>query len=188
MCSRQLGHTGRCFTLIRHPIERIISKFYTLKGSNALEVNGMSLDAYAKSAMVDSNWMTRMLTNMTDDEVVTPTHYQVAKEVFGRKCLIGLTDHFEESMDRFSKFFQFETTHSINTRNKEDTANFVEERRTCMHKLATSGVNRHKYPKISHNSTIWKELERKNKYDMELYDYAKAMYYQQAVVYEDMKR
>src|SRR5210317_41122 len=137
---------------MRHPVDRIISRFHALKGSNAPEVKDMSLESYARSEIVDQNWMVRMLTNTTDDQVVTPAHYQVAKEVFGRKCLIGLTNHYEDSIDRFAKFFQFESTHSINTRNKGDTANFVEERRTCMHKLAASGVNRHKYPKLSHDS------------------------------------
>lgn len=146
----------------------------------------MSLDAYAHSDLAEGNWMTKMLTNTTNNELLTPTHFQVAKEVFGRKCLIGLTDHFEESMDRFSKFFHFESTHSINTHTKEETANFIEERRQCAHKIAASGVH-HQYAKISHDSSTWKELERKNKYDMELYDYAKAMYYQQSVVYEDVQ-
>lgn len=184
---RDTGHTGRCFTIMRHPIERIESKFQTLKRNNASEVKGMSLDTYAKSELVESNWMIRMIINATEDEVLTPSHYEVAKEVFGRKCLVGLMNHFEESMDRFSKFFRFESTHSINTRNKGETANFLQERRQCSHKLATSGVNRHKYAKISHDSETWKELERKNKYDIELYEYAKALYYQQAVVYENLQ-
>jgi len=158
-----------------------------MKRNKAPEVKGISLVAYAKSDMAEGNWMTRMLINATDNDVITPAHYQVAKEVFGRKCLVGLMDHFEESMGRFSKFFRFESTHSINTKSKGETANFLEERRQCAHKLASSGVNRHQYAKISHDSVIWKELERKNKYDIELYDYAKAIYYQQSVVYEDLQ-
>lgn len=183
---RDTGHTGRCFTFVRHPVERILSKFHTLKRNNAPEVKGMSLDAYAKSETAESNWMTRMLINATEDDLLTPSHYQVAKEIFGRKCLVGLLDRFEESMGRFSKFFRFESTHSINTHNKMQTANFAEERRQCAHKLASTGVNRHKYAMISHDSETWQELERKNKYDIELYEYARAMYYQQAVVYEDL--
>lgn len=183
---RDTGHTGRCFTFVRHPVDRILSKFHTLKRNNATEVKGISLDAYAKSEMAESNWMTRMLINATDDDVLGPSHYQAAKEIFGRKCLVGLMDRFEESMGRFSKFFRFESTHSINTHHKSETANFAEERRQCAHKLATTGVNRHKYAKISHDSAAWKELESKNKYDIELYEYARAIYYQQAVVYEDL--
>lgn len=163
-----------------------MSTFHTLKRNNATEVKGVSLDAYAKSEMAESNWMTRTIINATQDEVLTPSHYQVAKEVFGRKCLVGLMNQFEESMDRFSKFFRFEATHSINTLRKGETSKFVEERRQCAHKLATSGVNRHKYAKISQDSAIWKELERKNKYDIELYEFANAIYYQQAVVYEGL--
>eukprot|EP00986_Skeletonema_menzelii_P002746 scaffold771_cov147-Skeletonema_menzelii.AAC.14 len=182
---RDTGHTGRCFTFVRHPVERIVSKFHTMRRNKAPEVKGMSLDEYAKSEIAESNWMTRMLVNATEGPL-TPSHYQVAKEIFGRKCLVGLMDHFEESMGRFSKFFRFETTHSINTKNKEETANFVEERKQCAHKLATKGVNRHQYAKMAHDSVAWKELERKNTHDIELYNYAKAMYYQQAVVYEDL--
>lgn len=183
---RDTGHTGRCFTFVRHPVERILSKFHTLKRDKAPEVNDISLDAYAKSEMAESNWMTRMLINATEDDVLTSSHYQAAKEIFGRKCLVGLMDRFEESMGRFSKFFRFESTHSINTHSKGETANFAEERRQCAHKLASTGVNRHKYAKISPDSAAWKELEKKNKYDIELYEYARAIYYQQAVVYEDL--
>ncbi len=183
---KDTGHTGRCFTFVRHPVDRILSKFHKLKRNKDPEVKDLSLDAYAKSETAESNWMTRMLINATGDDVLTPSHYQVAKEIFGRKCLVGLLDRFEESMGRFSKFFRFESTHSINTHSKGETANFVDERRQCAHKLASTGVNRHKYAKISQDSAAWKELERKNKYDIELYEYARAIYYQQAVVYEDL--
>ena len=161
-----------------------MSKFHTMKRNKAPEVMGMSLEEYAKSDIAESNWMTRMLVNATEGPL-TPTHYQVAKEVFGRKCLVGLMDRFEESIDRFSKFFRFESTHSINTKSKHETANFIEERRQCAHKLATKGVNRHQYAKIARDSVFWKELEKKNALDIELYNYAKAIYVQQAVVYED---
>ena len=67
---------------MRHPVERIISRFHALKGSNATEVKDMTLESYARSEVVDQNWMVRMLTNTTDDQVLTPAHYQVAKEVF----------------------------------------------------------------------------------------------------------
>ena len=183
---RDTGHTGRCFTFVRHPIERIISMFHTLKRNNASEVHDMSLSSYARSDRADSNWMIRKIINATDEEVLTPSHYKVAKEIFGRKCLIGLTTNFEESLNRFSKFFRFESTHSINTHHKEQTEGFLEERKQCADKFARNGVNRHKYKQITHDSDIWKELEKKNKYDLDLYEYAEAIYYEQAVVYEDL--
>merc|ERR1719253_863131 len=89
---KDTGHTGRCFTILRHPIDRAVALFYNLKrnGANAVS-NNMTIHEYAKSAIAEDNWMTRIITNTMQKEL-TLHHLQVAKEVLGRKCLVGFID------------------------------------------------------------------------------------------------
>ena len=100
------GHTGRCFVILRHPIERATALFHSLKRNGIKAVAKMSIDQYANSTFAEDNWMTRMITN-TPSEKLTEGHLQVAKEIFGRKCLVGFIDKkFAETMERFTKFFR----------------------------------------------------------------------------------
>lgn len=51
---------GKCFALLRHPIERAISVFQKLKtSSNNPVFQNMNIEEYAKSNFCEENWMTR---------------------------------------------------------------------------------------------------------------------------------
>jgi len=184
---KDTGHTGRCFTILRHPIDRAVALFYNLKrnGANAVS-NNMTIHDYAMSPIAEDNWMTRIITNTMQKEL-TLHHLQVAKEVLGRKCLVGFIDKdFEESMDRFTKFFRWESVKSVNTHH---AVGYSEEedakvKRQCASKLITSGVNRHQYKRIDKTSETFKVLKTKNMFDIELYRYAEALYYKQNVVFD----
>eukprot|EP00581_Thalassiosira_minuscula_P001909 CAMPEP_0183748716 /NCGR_PEP_ID=MMETSP0737-20130205/67914_1 /TAXON_ID=385413 /ORGANISM="Thalassiosira miniscula, Strain CCMP1093" /LENGTH=1088 /DNA_ID=CAMNT_0025984455 /DNA_START=208 /DNA_END=3474 /DNA_ORIENTATION=- len=180
---KESSHTGRCFTLLRHPVERAIAVFHNLKRKKNKAVADMGMEEYAESPVAEDNWMTRMLTNTMEGKV-TKQHLAVAKEVIGRKCLIGLLSNMHESMERFSKFFVWEQIHSVNIRHHQEEGHNLEEKRKCFQKKATQGVNRHQYAKIAPNSTIWNAFKKKNYYDLQLYEYAVVLYSKQKVVYE----
>ncbi len=98
----------------------------------------------------------------------------------------------DESIHRFARFFKWDVAESLRsggTGRPKATQN-LEEKRSCSKKLAENGVNVHNYPQkgLSKDSSVWKKLERRNKFDIELYEYAEAMYYQQHVVYEQAGR
>ena len=60
----------------------------------------MSLVEYAKSSIIEDNYMVRVLTNTTKERRITQNHLEVAKEIIGRKCLVGFLDHMSEAMEQ----------------------------------------------------------------------------------------
>lgn len=177
---KDTGHTGRCFTVLRHPIDRAVSLFYSLKRDKKKAVSDMSIGDYAKSSFAEDNWMVRIITN-TMTKKITKAHLDVAKEVVGRKCLVGFVDErFGESLERFAKFFRWEQINSINKHHAAGTGTTPEKdtagKRKCANKLVNTGVNRHQYPSLEETSNAWKLLKAKNVYDIELYQYAEALY------------
>ena len=187
----ETGHTGRCFTVLRHPVDRAIAVFHSLKRNNVKAVADMSLHQYAESNLSEDNWMVRMITN-TMTEKLTQHHLQVAKEVIGRKCLVGFIDNkFEETMERYTKFFRWEHVHSINTHHIVGTTATdagIDEKQACATKLIKTGVNRHQYERVDGKSETWKLLKARNLLDLDLFNYAEALYVKQAIVYEEMER
>lgn len=63
-----IPESGKCFTLLRHPVERAVSQyhFYQKEDSstnpNTAQYQGMTIDEYAE-AVGENNWMVRFLTN-----------------------------------------------------------------------------------------------------------------------------
>ena len=111
---KDTGHTGRCFTLLRHPIDRAVAVFHSMKRNKVRAVAGMTLEQYANNTLAEENWMVRMLTNSMDGKVLRQ-HLRVANEVLGRKCLVGFSDKMGDSLSRFSHFFRWEEIKSVNT-------------------------------------------------------------------------
>ena len=185
-----LGHnTGRCFTILRHPIDRAVAVFYSLKRKGVKAVKDMSILEYANSHVAEDNWLTRVITNTMEGEL-TQQHCEVAKEVFGRKCLVGFLDNLDKSIERMGKFFMWEEIKSVNTHHSvmsSTTGKDMAGKRACSQRFVEHGVNRHPgYARVHKGSPVWAALGKKNKYDIQLYQYAKALYHQQDVVYAEM--
>eukprot|EP00584_Thalassiosira_punctigera_P027038 CAMPEP_0172577640 /NCGR_PEP_ID=MMETSP1067-20121228/138333_1 /TAXON_ID=265564 ORGANISM="Thalassiosira punctigera, Strain Tpunct2005C2" /NCGR_SAMPLE_ID=MMETSP1067 /ASSEMBLY_ACC=CAM_ASM_000444 /LENGTH=957 /DNA_ID=CAMNT_0013370329 /DNA_START=1 /DNA_END=2874 /DNA_ORIENTATION=+ len=184
------GHTGRCFAMLRHPVERAIAQFRSLKRNGVKAVSNMDIEQYSKSSIAEGNWMIRMITNTMEGKI-TRKHYDVAAEVFGSKCLVGLLDKYSESMEHFAKFFRWEEIKSINTRHPHAASDAkerekdLEGKRKCFRSMVKKGVNRHQYAPVRKDSSVWKDLREKNFFDIKLYEYAKEMYLKQQVVYEE---
>ncbi|KAL3771773.1 hypothetical protein ACHAW5_002387 [Stephanodiscus triporus] len=164
-------------------ITRIASRNeQTLKKDKAKAVEDMSINDYAKSSLAEDNCMVRIITNTTEKKI-TALHLDVAKEVIGRKCLVGFIDErLGESLKRFSGFFRWEQINSISKHYAVGSAaattpeKDIDEKRKCANKLVKIGVNRHKYSRLKETSNAWKLLKAKNAYDIELYEYAEALY------------
>ena len=94
-----------------------------------------------------------------------------AKEVFGRKCLVGLLDEAEESLKRFERFFHWQERVS-------DPA--IKDR--CISQYLTNGDRRKEHPTYE-GTQAWETLRKKNEYDVLLFEYAKNLFTQQSAVY-----
>jgi len=165
-----LQHRGRCFTLLRHPIERAVSLFYYLgiashEPTYDPQLQYISLEMWARSKRIEHNWMVRFLSNELVGDLTT-RHLDIAKEVLRRKCLVGLLEEKSGSFLRFQKFFGWQF--------------YNQEMRDCQDKILNwHWSNKHKHDLVEEGSPAWQLLYKQNILDMELYNYAKQLYLQQ---------
>ena len=166
---------GKCHTFIRHPIHRAVAMFYFLH-SNASQdspFNNMTIEEYATGPYCEENWMVRFLTNeMTG--TLQWHHLDLAKEILGRKCLIGLVNKFEESLKRFELYFGW------------DKLVEEEDKNQCEEHLIAHGDNVHLHPKYKEGSDVWEMLKKKNGYDLMLYEYAEEIFEKQTLYTETL--
>lgn len=169
-------YKGQLFAMFRHPVERVISLFYYLRSAtweptyNPVLQN-MTLQEYAESQLAESNFMVRGLVDkmegaLSDDDL------ELAKEILRQKCVVGLMDRWEESMDRFDFFFNFQPDGARHEQARQCREGFREK----------GGSNKHKHPAVNHTSVAYLELERKNDLDLRLYDYIHKLYSEQELI------
>ena len=132
----------------------------------------MTIDEYANSKYAESNWMTRMLTRKLEGPLGLED-LASAKEVLRRKCLVGLVERFEESTERFEKFFGW-----------RDLVMDWEEKKKCQRYHLEKRDNAHDHPKFEERSYVWELLRKLNLYDMELYEYAVNLFEEQKKLVE----
>lgn len=164
------GYAGYYFTILRHPIERAVHMFYYLKEATwdplyTTEFKTMSIEKYANSPYVESNWLTRILTNHTGG-TLTEEHVNTAKEVLRRKFLVGVFSDMEFSVKRFEKRFGWYAGD--------------EETDVCVHKTINEKMkNYNEIPMVEEGSLSWNLLLRRNKMDMEVYEFAQLLFLNQ---------
>ncbi len=166
---------GRLIVFFRHPVDRAVSMYYYLRdkaGIRGAQI-GDTIDLYAKSSMVENNWMTRFLTGKMGGEL-TPDDEALAKEILRTKSLVGLLSKKAESMRRFKQYFNWKS-------NYDNDKMFGQE---CEDKLlhwAWSGKNKHK--SLTEGSDTWNLLKEQNTFDIRLYEYAMKLFEVQALLF-----
>jgi len=169
-------YKGQMFAMFRHPVDRVISLFYYLRSATweptyNPSLRNMTLIEYAESELAESNFMVRALANKMEG-ALSEHDLELAKLILKQKCVVGLMDRWDASMDRFDFFFNFQ---SDGTRH--------EQARQCRTSLRDKGgSNKHKHPDISHTSAAYLELERKNGLDLQLYDHIQKLYVEQELI------
>lgn len=170
------GHKGYMVAMIRHPIERATSLYYSMRKSPQYEkqVGSLtSIEQYAKSSLVENNWMTRFLSNALSGEL-TPEHEAIAKEVLRTKCIIGLFRDKTETMRRLEIFFNLKARERSQRRDE------------CQEKLLYwdwPGKNRHE--PVIQGSEAWDTLYKQNTFDVRLYEYAEELFVAQGKIFQD---
>jgi len=166
------GHKGRLFSVMRHPIDRVVSIFHYLQQATweptyNPEYAKWTIDDYVQSEFCESNWMVRALTNKMVGPLASED-VMIAKEILKRKCLIGLMDRMEESIVRFHAYFGFGDAGDLDC---------------AVRNYANGGdlANHHSHPRLDPNGETWKVLERKNGLDIQLYEYAKQLFEEQGM-------
>jgi len=164
-------HRGRIIIMLRNPIERAVSMYYYLSANDpeGAILDGMSLEQYANSPMVENNWMTRFLSNQMGGEL-TEEHEAMAREFLRRKCVIGLLSYKTTSLDRFERYFGWKVR--------------GQKMEHCHDQLLNwNWSSKNKHPRIKQGGVVWRSLEESNEFDMRLYNYAVQLFHEQAVLF-----
>jgi len=169
-------HKGYMLAMFRHPIERATSLYFSMRKNPQYEKQVASLSSieqYAKSSLVENNWMTRFLSNTLSGEL-TPQHEAIAKEILRTKCLIGLLRDKTETMRRLEVLFNLKAKEKRSKRREE-----------CQEKLLYwdwPGKNRHE-PVVG--GEAWDILYKHNTFDLRLYEYAEKLFKAQGKLFQD---
>lgn len=190
---------ARLFFVMRHPLERLVSLFYYLQNAtheptyNPL-FQKMTLEQYANSSWVESNFMVRVSRPRRHDHSsfcaqyshrplsphfgkslidkmegrLYPEDFDIAVAII-RKALIGLLENIEESTRRFDKFFGFQGDIICSKAFLEGGTN--------------RGVNRDEVVLPGPMTFTFQELARKNYMDMRLYKEGKKMFEEQGAMF-----
>lgn len=164
---------GRMFTIFRHPVERAASLFYFIQetqwkqpGTRNDQFADISIEAFYRGGFAENNWMTRFLTNELTKGELTDDDLRLAKEVLRQKCMVGLLEEKTETFERIQKFFGWRPKSG--------------EERICLEKkLDWAWPMKHKHPDIEPGSRADRLIIFENKYDIQLYEYAKELFVQQ---------
>lgn len=170
------SHKGYMIAMFRHPIDRAASLYYSMMKSSqfAKQVGSYtSIEQYAKSSLVENNWLTRFLSNTLSGELTTE-HEAIAKEVLRSKCLVGLLHNKAETMRRLSIIFNTKSDVRYRRRSEE-----------CEEKILYwdwPGINRH--DPVIEGSDAWNLLYKHNIFDLRLYDYAQQLFEVQGALFQ----
>jgi len=159
---------ARAFVLFRHPVDRASSMFYFLKGTGYPPLKNMTVDDYAKSELIENNWLVRILSeSMTGP--IDMDNLEIAKEVIRRKFIVGLLDNKRGSFARFDHYFKW-----------KESRNYEKEFGCRKQLMDEKYVPKHP---IRKDSVTWKLLLEQNRFDVHLYDFARELFSQQSYIF-----
>jgi len=183
-------HHGRLFTMMRHPVDTAISLFYYLgKATWEQHYNSklatMTLLEYAQindEELRIDNWMTRYLVRKAKGKL-EEEHMKLAKSVLESKCLVGLVDHFVESMERFHSYFGLVDNDTTSTHDGNKQLRGME----CVEKFNSGErANANNHAVIMPGDREWDLLAEKNRYDIELFQFANELWDRQGKILENL--
>lgn len=157
-------HKGRVLCMFRHPVERLISKFYytqiaTWERSYHPQWKDMSLEHWARHVNSDNDHMVKTLAGKRVNDKVTEADLRIAVRTVRQRFIVGLTTDMEESIHRFNIFMGIDESENLNNQ--------------CMDKFFGHGVkksNSNSHAKVDEGSPAWEVLAQDNSFDVRLYE------------------
>lgn len=160
---------GRGVVMIRNPIRRAVATYKRLQIKRPDMLEDMSLERFAASHLLQDNFLTRTLSRNKHDPL-TEADINLAKEVLKRKFVVGLYDHFEDSVRRFEAFFGWKLGEGTNSCQSE-----------AVQQELNLGYN--DFDTLPYDSA-YAAIAEKNRADLELFKFAEYLYkYQERAVF-----
>lgn len=167
-------HQGRAFVVLRNPIDRAMATYHYLTTGrfhgpdgetlDQLQLSTKTLQEYAESDFCDDNWLTRTLVNKPDGKLSTKD-INLAKAILRRKAIIGLYSDLGNSIQHFTDVFGWDAPPSIDCANELIGRAYAREQEG--------------FPKLDTDEPAFEVIQNKNKFDLELYNFAVQLRYQQ---------
>lgn len=155
-------HKGRAFTILQHPVSQAESLYHSRDSS----LEGLELSGYLESPNYIDNWVVRSLTNDKRGNL-TEDHFLVAKGILAQKFLVGIAEHFEETIKRLETYYEWSEAD-----NEGCVTNYL--------KLEKHRAEEEEKPRtIERGSYEWEIVTDKDKFDLMLYYYALELFAKQ---------
>jgi hypothetical protein len=157
-------HRGRFFTLMRDPVERIVSLYYN---QSAEKVKASSLSDFVQTA--EDNWMVRTLTGYMAGPL-DKVHLDASKEILRSKFLIGLIEKKTESFRRFEEYFGWKFPNPVS--------------QTCKNNMYYFDFQKiNKYDQPDKKDPALGKIRTLNMWDIALYEYTKQLFEEQKALF-----
>eukprot|EP00558_Chaetoceros_sp_UNC1202_P007067 CAMPEP_0197243740 /NCGR_PEP_ID=MMETSP1429-20130617/9093_1 /TAXON_ID=49237 /ORGANISM="Chaetoceros sp., Strain UNC1202" /LENGTH=485 /DNA_ID=CAMNT_0042704005 /DNA_START=108 /DNA_END=1565 /DNA_ORIENTATION=+ len=154
------GFPARLFTVMRHPVDRAISSYYTFLLTAESE---MTLEEYIASDLYRGNYVTDTIAN-PERRMTSRSYLDLAKELIRTKFVVGLHDEIRESISLFEDYFYWHGSAPEVMACKAEQIKDEVERDLSVYRMIGH--------RIKKGSDIYKMITSKNIFDMELYWYA----------------
>jgi hypothetical protein len=179
-----MGRQARVFTILRNPVEKVVSMFYMLKsksnksGSHAW-IKDMTLVEYVNSEFAESNRLVRSLVSKQSD-ALHRSDLELAKAILKEKVLVGLSSDLSQSLERIRLYFGWSDDAHVRfgVPQKPDQCKAIY--------LQEAHINHHHvdHPPVVVGSEEWEVLKKKNWADVALFEYASdVLYREQAAMF-----
>ncbi|KAL9188453.1 hypothetical protein ACHAXT_006831 [Thalassiosira profunda] len=166
-------HKGRVLGLFRHPVRRLVSKFFYLRVATWERTyhpqwKKIHLTEWAQNRNNDNEHMVKKLAGKSMRESVDEGDLQMAMQTVKDYFVVGLMDHMEESIRRFNVVLGVDDA--------------IDENRACMDEYFGERVERknaNSHPKVEAGHPAWQILAEKNALDIRLYEYIVRLFEEQ---------
>jgi hypothetical protein len=167
------SHRGRALGLFRHPIERLVSKFYYLQVAKWERTYSpgwkkLTVEEWATSKNIDNDHMVKTLARKRLRQQAMEEDLQIAMDTIRERFVVGLTDEMEESIHRFNVVLGIDEAEKGHAK--------------CMDRFFGKGMekkNSNSHPTIKEGDKGWQVLAEKNAMDIRLYDYILQLFEEQ---------
>ncbi|KAL7482813.1 hypothetical protein ACHAW6_008472 [Cyclotella cf. meneghiniana] len=200
-------HPGRLFALFRHPIHRLVSKFYYMQTakwerSYNSKLKELTLLEWATHINTDNNFFLTKLSGKKPSEL-RGKDLREAMKTLRRRFVVGLTDEMEESVRRFNRVMGIDEKSDKREKcmklyfgddaQKKMNAHSHPTVSACHSNGCTISCTNHFRPvvlppQITEGSPEWDALYAKNELDVRLYNYVVELFMAQSEILNDFTK